>query len=279
MIPEPTPEQLSLLSAVERRAYALADFWQRKMRWHAELWNSTVMVFITWLSVKRRLRTDGIENIRGLDWSRGVCLIANHRTFYDFFTVCCALFQEPCFPRHKILFPVRAKFFYDSYIGSLVNMLMSGMSMFPPISRKRQAKDWNAYAIERCAAELQHNARVVGIHPEGRRSQSEDPFEVQKGKLGVARIALDVPDAQVVPLFLTGISNDLIDEIRKNWFEPENHPVYLVFGPELDLTDLQAATNDIGVHRKATNRCMEAIQALGEQARRNAARERVEAKA
>ena len=279
MIPQPTEDQLSLLTAVERRGYALADFWQRKMRWQAEIWNSTVMVFMTWLSVKRRLRTEGLEHVRGLDWSRGVCLVANHRTFYDFFSICCALFQEPCFPRGQIMFPVRAKFFYDSPLGSVVNMAMSGMSMFPPISRKRSAKDWNLYAIDRCAAELEHNKRVIGIHPEGRRSSSEDPFEVQKGKLGVARIVLDVPDAQVVPVFLTGISNDLLDEIRKNWFDAENHPVYLHFGPQVELADLHAATNDIAVARKATNRCMEAIQTLGEQARRSAARERAVAKA
>ncbi|MCP4805605.1 MAG: 1-acyl-sn-glycerol-3-phosphate acyltransferase [Proteobacteria bacterium] len=279
MIPQPTEEQLSLLTPVERRGYALADFWQRKMRWHAELWNSTVMVFLTWLTVKRRLRIEGLEHVRGLDYSRGVCLVANHRTFFDFFTVCCALFQEPSFQRSKILFPVRAKFFYDSDLGGLVNMAMSGMSMFPPISRKREAKDWNLYAIERCAAELRDNQRVVGIHPEGRRSTSEDPFEVHKGKLGIARIVLDVPEAQVVPIFLTGLGNSMLEEARRNWFDAENHPIYMHFGPLVELSDLHAATNDIGAARKATNRCMEAVQTLGEQARRSAARESAVAKA
>lgn len=260
-------------------SFEVADFWRRHMRWQTQLWNSTVMMGITWLSVARRIQPSGLENIRVLDWERGVCLVSNHRTYYDFFVICRRLNEEPSFPPGNLLFPVRAPFFYDHPVGPLVNMLMSGMAMFPPILRDRKRRKWNDYALDRCVSELEHHGAVVGIHPEGRRSQSADPFEVGKGHVGVAVIALQAEAAQVVPVFLTGITNDLLSEIRKNWMEPENYPVYLAFGPEVDLADLQTATNDLGTSRKATNRCMEAITALAEDCRRRAATGRVTAEA
>ena len=279
MTPRPSEEQLDQLDTIERWSYTLADFWRRRMQWHARIWNSTVMVGITWLAVKRRIQPSGLEHVRSLDWERGVCLVANHRTFYDFFTICCQLEQEPCFPTERIMFPVRANFFYDHPAGSLVNMLMSGMAMFPPIVRDRKRRKWNDYALARCVSELEQNSAVVGIHPEGRRSNGEDPYEVGKGHVGVAVVALEAQSAQVVPVFLTGITDDLLSEIRKNWLEPENYPVTLAFGAPVDLSDLQAATNDLGVSRKATNRCMEAITVLAEDCRRKASRKRVTAEA
>ncbi|HJN77874.1 MAG TPA: lysophospholipid acyltransferase family protein [Myxococcota bacterium] len=279
MTPRPSEEQLDLLDRMERFSFELADFWNRRMRWQAELWNTTVMVGLTWLSVKRRLNSSGLEHIRGLDWERGVCLVANHRTFYDFFTICSRLNEESCFPAGRIMFPVRSTFFYDHPAGPIVNMLMSGMVMFPPILRDRDRKEWNTYALDRCISDLQDNAAVIGIHPEGSRSRADDMFEVGKGRVGAAVIALEARDAQIVPVFLAGITNDLLEEIRRNWFEPENYPVYLAFGPEVEFCDLQAATNDLGASRKATNRCMEAIRVLAEQCRREAAEERVTAEA
>lgn len=279
MTSRPREEQLALLSRTERMSFELGDFWRRHMRWHARLWNSTVMVGITWLSVARRIQPTGLEHVRGLDWGKGVCLVANHRTFYDFFTIGCQLAKEPSFPVGRILFPVRSKFFYDHPLGPIVNMLMAGMTMFPPILRDQTRPGWNRYALGRCVDELDENAAVLGIHPEGRRYKGDDAYEVGKGHIGVAVVALEAREAQVVPVFLTGITNDLLDEIRKNWMEPENFPVQLAFGPPLDLSDLKSATNDVGVHRKATNRCMEAITGLAEECRRNGARNRVTAEA
>lgn len=270
MTPQPSQEQLALLSPMERVAWRVADFVHRRLRGLTELWNSSVMMFVTWMTVTRRIRVSGIEHIASVDPDRGLCLMANHRSFWDFFIIGCSMVKWGGFRPSRLMFPVRGSFFYDRPGGMIINAIFSGMAMFPPILRERGRKKWNTYAVERCVYELRDQKVQVGIHPEGKRTSSEDPFEVQRGKVGAAAIALQAPDAQIIPVFVTGVGNDIVEEFRRNWMEPENYPVYVAFGEELSLEGLGAADSPMAM-RKATTLCMGAITELAEDCRRRAA--------
>ncbi len=268
---EPTRAQKDLLDPFELMAYNFADFWNKHMRRSSALYNSTVMVGFTLLAVARRVQVSGLENVQGLDYSRGVMILANHRTYYDYFTILSVMARNvEQLKVERIMFPVRSAFFYERPLGIAVNMAMSGMAMFPPIMRDRAKKLWNEYAIARCIDELEENATVLGFHPEGRRHSELSSFKVGRGKLGIARIALEAETAQVMPVFLTGITNNMLEEIRRNWMEPERYPVFLAFGPHVALDDLRGATNVPEVERQAVNRCMDAISELAEVCRQMA---------
>jgi len=262
----PTREELGVLAPVERLGFHLADLIARHAPGFSTAWNSTILVATTWLIVRRRLVVSGLEHIRALDPDRGVIMVANHRSFFDFFTIECALFSRTGMSR-RLLFPVRANFFYDHPLGLAINFAMSGMTMFPPVLRTPHKRSFNRYGTRRCAAEIEQNKVVLGLHPEGTRNQHPDPFHLRPGKLGIGEILLEAPSAQVLPVFLTGLTNDFLEELRRNWRCPEQHPIHIAFGPTIDLSDLQAARAERRAQRSAVDRAMQGIRAVAEACR------------
>jgi 1-acyl-sn-glycerol-3-phosphate acyltransferase len=262
----PTQAELSVLSRTERFGYLLADFLARRAAFLSIGWNSTVMVATTCLLIRRRVRVVGIEHVRALDPARGTVLLANHRSFFDFFAVECALFRDTSLSR-RLLFPVRANFFYDHPLGIAVNLLMSGMTMFPPIERDPRKHAFNRYATRRCAAELEWNRVVLGLHPEGTRSHDPDPYQLRAGKLGTGEMLLAAPSAQIVPVFITGLSNRLDLELYRNWMRPAAHPIYIGFGPPVELGELYCKPEERRCQREAVVRAMAAIGGVGERVR------------
>lgn len=272
---EPTPEELALLTPTERVAFRIADLANRRLGGLAVAWNSTALVFITWLLVKRRIRTSGLEHLRRIDPRGGVLMVANHRSFFDFFAVCCVLFNDTAQPR-RVLFPVRSSFFYDHWLGTVVNAAMSMMAMFPPILRDPKRRAWNAFAIARCTDELRERGVFLGVHPEGTRSQSPDPYTLGPARLGMGQVALDAHGAHILPIFIVGLSNSLMTELRRNWRSPADHPIDICFGPAVRVDDLRSDDPERARHarREAIDRCMRAIQTLADacRARHEAAR-------
>ena len=254
----PTRSELALLSRVERIGYRLGDFGARRLHRASRLWNSTVLVAITALLVRRRIQVVGLEHVHALDPERSVLLLANHRSFFDFFAIQCALFAHGRLPR-RLLFPVRANFFYDHPLGVVINLALSGMTMFPPILRDPRKRAFNRYSLRRCAAELELRRVVIGLHPEGARGRGDDPTELRPGKLGTGELLLAAPRAQIVPVFVSGLSNDVLLELRRNWRAAAEHPIRIGFGPAVDLRDLHARAEERGAQRAAVNRCMEAV--------------------
>jgi 1-acyl-sn-glycerol-3-phosphate acyltransferase len=262
----PTANELAALSLTERTGFRLADFAARHLRPAATAWNSTALVAITELLVRRRIRPRGLDYLRALDPERSVALVANHRSFFDFFAIECALFRWSRLPR-RLLFPVRSNFFYDNPLGIGINLALSGMAMFPPILRDPSKRAFNRYALRRCAAELELGRVVVGLHPEGSRSRDPDPLQLRAGKLGIGELLLAAPRTQVVPVFIAGLSNDLRLEWRRNWLAPAESPIWISFGAQLDLSDLHARPEERRSQREAVNRCMAAIAGLADDLR------------
>lgn len=261
----PSPERLDVLRPVERLAYGIADFIARRMRWASTFWQDTFVAFVAFISVGRRVIVDGVENLEGLGPESRVLLVANHRSFFDFFTVGAICLWRTRLPRRSF-FPVRATFFYDKILGIFVNGLLAGMSMFPPILRDRSRQSFNLFALERVASELARPGTMIGMHPEGTRNKGPDPYSFLNAKPGVGKIVFDTPPgAIVVPVFVIGLGNALHKEIYWNFFAARRHPVHVRFGRPVDMSDLLERESRPATQRLVARRCLAAIGEVGRQ--------------
>jgi len=269
--PDPTPEQLAALPAHMHRWWHIADFVNRHLKFLSAAWIHTTMRSVLWFTAGNRMTVHGAEHVADLDKSSRVLMAANHRSFFDFYVVAFANVRHTRMAQ-RAFFPVRAKFFYEGIIGTVLNWWMTIIAMFPPIVRDPSRRAWNRYALQRLEAELTIPGTWVGIHPEGRRNKGASPYSFLKPHAGTGRIALAVGEVRVVPLFVVGITSNLIRETKFNWWRPKSHPIDVYYGPPIDLSDLRA---EIAGGREpsraqaiaASQRCMEAIRALAEQHR------------
>jgi len=265
---EPTPEQLELLTPTERAAYRFSDFFNRRLKALSELWIDTTMRAVLWFTAGNRLRIHGREHLESLDDpTLSAIMVANHRSFFDFFVVAYACVRHTRFTR-RAFFPVRSTFFYEGPTGIAVNMATTGMAMFPPIFREQEKGGFNRYAIERIAHELRSSPTFLGIHPEGRRNKDPDPYSLLKPQSGVGRIALACKDVRVVPMYVKGMSSDLIVETWRNWAKPQDHPIDLVFGEDVEVSDLYDRADDRLAWKEVAARCMAAVADLADDQRR-----------
>lgn len=269
----PTPEQLASLTRFERAAFHVAD--KLAAPWLTPLsanWNSVVMGILISSCGLRRFNIRGLENLAPFGKKDSILLVANHRSFFDFFSITAICYWRTKLTR-RIFFPVRGNFFYDHPLGPFVNFAMSGMRMFPPVMREKEKKPFNLYSVARCIEELDRPdiGTVLGIHPEGTRNKGDDPYEFLPAQPGVGRIALGSQRAKVIPVFVLGMGQSITGEMKMNAFDPKNHPVDMYFGAPIDFSDLRDKANMITAQKRAADRCLDAIKSLADQQRRDAA--------
>jgi 1-acyl-sn-glycerol-3-phosphate acyltransferase len=265
----PTKEQLETLNRTERVAFEIGDFWSRHLVVPAKAWNTVVMGAMLYATAGRRLHLHGMENLTKFKNPDRVLIVCNHRTFFDFFVITAIVFWRTQLS-HRILFPVRSSFFYDHPMGPLINAAMSGMRMFPPVLRGesiRRRATFNEYSVQRSIEELKMPGTVMGLHPEGTRGTGDDPYKLLRARAGVGRIALSSPEAHIIPAFILGMGNQLQKEFGKNFFHPEETRIDAFFGPEIRLDDLRMLPQSAQTARRASERLLESIAALGEQHR------------
>ncbi len=261
---QPTPEQLATLTPTERACFRFGDWFNRRLKFLSCWWIDTTMRFVLWFTAGNRLRIHGTEHLESLDDpGLSAIFVANHRSFFDFYVVAYAYVTRTRFTRRSY-YPVRSTFFYEGPVGVAVNMVTTGMAMYPPIFREREKAGFNRFAMERLNEELRVAPTIVGIHPEGRRNQDPDPYALLKPQKGVGRIALACPGIRVVPMYVKGMSSDLLRETWKNWFAPDDHPIDLALGPDVRVSDLYARAEDTDAWTAVAERCMVAIGALAE---------------
>ena len=116
--------------------------------------------------------------------------------------------------------------------------------------------------------ELGRDGTIIGIHPEGTRNKEKDPYRLVRVTRGVGRVALAVPHVPVIPIFVLGAGNDLLGEIGNNLFARTPRPLWVVFGPPVDLSDLVPRAAEPAAWKEAARRCVTAIEALGQEQRR-----------
>lgn len=199
--------------------------------------------FVTWVS-RRRWRIYGLENMSELEPKRGVILVSNHRSFFDMYVAASAVFIHGSYI-DRIYFPVRSNFFYDNPLGMLVNWVMSGYAMWPPVFRDERKTELNPTGLSQMAYALSEPGGVLGIHPEGARQKGDDPYVLGAARPGVGKlIELCHPDTQVLPFFILGLGNDLLAEVKLRLKSEPGPDIRMHWGAPIRCGDLQERCTD-----------------------------------
>ncbi|HYE15536.1 MAG TPA: lysophospholipid acyltransferase family protein [Pyrinomonadaceae bacterium] len=268
--PAPTREEMAVLSRKERFAFRLA----RRMnagRWK-RFWTfcqRTIGAGWIHLATYNILRPHGLEHLESVSHERPLLLVANHRSFFDMYVVSTVLFRRTGW-RKRLFFPVRGRFFYDSWAGPVVNFVMGWWSMFPPffaggenpLTEKREFDKFSMRLLAQLCREGAGN--VIGFHPEGTRNKSADPYSYLRPQPGVGKLIKDARP-QVVPVFIAGLGNDLARQVLGNWRGGE--AVRVRFGPPLDLSEYFDRRDSVRTYKEIADHVMSKIAELGEQDR------------
>jgi len=268
-LPVPMPRFASSeLRGLERVAVPALGAWNR-----SRLAKRLVYLFVryvshTWIQgvTRHRLTELGVDRVDGLSPPRGVLLVANHRTFWDMYVATSVLQTHTSFIE-RLYFPVRARFFYDHPVGMLVNGAVSGGSMWPPMFEGFGRQRLNRVGLEQVAHVLGERGSLVGIHPEGTRNKGPDPLELLKARGGIGRVLQAChPDVLVVPYFLTGITNDLLAEVRRNFRAPGERgpPIAIHWGEPVRAGDLELDRAPVVVARELLARVRSLGEAIGQ---------------
>jgi 1-acyl-sn-glycerol-3-phosphate acyltransferase len=266
---EPTPEELAVLAPMERFAFRVT----RRMnegRWKSFWTLCQRTLGMSWIRVctYNLMRVDGLEHVEAVSRERPILLVANHRTFFDMYVVSAELFRRTKWEK-KLFFPVRGRFFYESPLGMLVNLVMGWWSMYPPffaagsnpIPEKREFDKYSMRSlVDLCRRGRGH---VIGFHPEGTRNKSPDPYSFLPPKFGIGKLIREA-DPQVVPVFVAGLTNDLPRQIIGNWKGGE--PIRVHFGAALDLSRFRDR-DGMRTYKEIAEFVMSKIAELGEQDR------------
>lgn len=264
----PTKEEIGVLQPVERTGFKLARamnfgvwkrFWTFCQRHIGSLW--------IYIATYNLMNVFGIENVENSDPSRPLILVANHRSFFDMYTVSSVMFRRTTRPI-TLFFPVRARFFYDNPIGWCVNLVMGWWSMYPPFFReegegeKRKFDKFSVRELTRISSS--GHGHVIGFHPEGKRNLNHDPYNFLPAQPGIGKVILNA-DPQVIPVFIAGLGNDLPKQILGNWTGGEK--VRIWFGEQLDLSGFRGKRDALRTQKEISDFLMTKIAELGEKDR------------
>lgn len=265
---EPTDDDLAVLSRFERFAFRVTHRmnlgrWKRFWTWCQSIFGAGWIH----LSTYNLMRVYGLQHIEAVDHSRPILLVANHRSFFDLYVVSTTLFRKTAWQK-QLFFPVRARFFYQSIPGMLVNLIMGWWSMYPPffaggdkpIPEKRE---FDKYSFRRLTQLCREGAgNVIGFHPEGTRNKSSDPYSYLRPQPGVGKLIKDA-SPQVIPVFIAGLGNRLGKQVMGNW--TGGPKIRIHFGRQLDLAELIAKKDDRRTHKEIGEFVMSKIAELGEE--------------
>ncbi len=265
MAPRLDRPDTSGLTLFEKIAFWLARTVNQRFKIVASLWQWYVLDGVFQLLIGRLVRIRGIEHVQALPRGTSYILVANHRTFFDFFMVGKAAHHWGGVKRW-VYFPVRATFFYQSFGGLLVNMLIGGFGMYPPIFRERKKLAFNRWSMAESVRLLKQPNTLVAIHPEGTRNQGPDPYALLPAQPGAGRVAIGA-QVPVIPAFVLGLTNNLWTLVKRN-YSRHGAPIYVLFGPPVDLADLYAEGDRAPTHKRIADRLAQVIAALGEEQRR-----------
>jgi 1-acyl-sn-glycerol-3-phosphate acyltransferase len=206
----------------------------------------------------------GLERLPRLERQQSYLLVSNHRSFFDLYVVIGHLVRRRL--RHRIVFPVRAEFFYTGPLGLFVNGVMSFFAMYPPIFRTRRQLALNPVCLDELAWLLRRGGYFCGVHPEGTRKKDDDPYTFLPAQRGVGRVIHEAR-VPVIPVFINGLlPNDLGRQVASN-FDGTGRKIVVVFGEPIDFTDLYAEPGSPKVHQAIADRTLEVIGRLGQEER------------
>jgi 1-acyl-sn-glycerol-3-phosphate acyltransferase len=264
----PSREEIAVLGATEKLGFRLTHtmnqgawkrFWTFCQRHIGSLWIK--------ICTYNLMNVFGLENVEGSDPDKPLLLVANHRSFFDMYTVSSVLFRRTERPV-TLFFPVRAKFFYDNPAGWLVNMIMGWWAMYPPFFREEKEilkREFDKFSLRRLI-QLASVGRgnVIGFHPEGKRNFGSDPYGFLPAQPGVGKVIYSAKP-QVIPVFIAGLGNDLAKQVLGNWTGGER--VRIWFGEPIDFSGFYEKGDRLRTHKEIADFAMLKIAELGEKDR------------
>ncbi|MFN2399402.1 MAG: lysophospholipid acyltransferase family protein [Gemmatimonadaceae bacterium] len=262
-----TADEIGVLSMMEQLAFRVARrmnqgrakiFWTRYQR--------AIPARLIQFAMSNLLRVHGIEQFDRTSVSRPVLLISNHRSFFDMYVVSSMLVRRTN-RQVKTYFPVRARFFYDSPAALAINALAAGWSMYPPFFQSHEKRAFNTYAL-RVLADLCRSGEghLIGYHPEGTRNRGADPYTFLRPQPGIGQLVLDTAP-QVIPVFVAGLDNSVVRQVRRNWRRGTVELVRIHFGPPLDLAQFLGRERRARTYKEIADFLMQGIAMLAEQDR------------
>lgn len=264
----PTAEEIGVLGPVERFGFHLTRrmnrggwkrLWTFSQRHIGSLW-----IFAATYNL---MNVFGIESVASTDPSRPLLLVSNHRSFFDMYTVSSVLFRRIDRPI-ELYFPVRARFFYTNPAGWFVNLVMGWWSMYPPFFREEKdaaKREFDRFSLRELTRICSHGrGNVIGFHPEGKRNLDDDPYSFLPAQPGIGKV-IYAARPQVVPVFITGLGNDLPRQIVGNWTGGEKIRIW--FGEEIDLSEFLTRPDKLRTHKEIADHLMAKIGELGERDR------------
>jgi 1-acyl-sn-glycerol-3-phosphate acyltransferase len=258
--PEPPLERLTLF---ERNTFRAMDLLHRRAKPLTERWLRWVSAGWMTLGSRNMMIPIGLERLKGLTFDDGILLVSNHRSFFDLYMLALLLHRHTPL-RQPVLCPVRADFFYKSWPGLAVNLLVGGGRMFPPFFREQTKQDFNKWALQRVVDELKKGQVLVGFHPEGTRNKNPDPYTPLPAQPGVGKLVMDTWPI-IVPAFINGLSNDIVADVVGNFRGTKR--VVAVFGEPVDLTPFKQMSNRLASHKRIADALLKIIYDLAEEER------------
>lgn len=236
------------LRGFERIAEPLVRF-VNLTRWCKALVEFFVLPFSgTWIRwvARPRLTVSGMDPLLTLEPPRGIILVSNHRSFFDMYVATSVLRGATGLIKNQT-FPVRSTFFYDGPLGLLVNMAVSGCSMWPPIFRDDRKRDLNPISMAQTCFVVSQKGAVMGYHPEGTRGKGPDPYEFLPARSGIGEIVQQChADTLVLPFFILGPSDNLLNDLKLRK-TPHEHPIQISFGEPVRCEELRATRDALGI--------------------------------
>ena len=188
----PATAELMVLDTTERLGFSLTHrmnlgAWKRVMtfcqRHIGSLW--------IYLATYNLMNVFGIENVENAEVDTPLVLVANHRSFFDMYTVSSVIFRRTRRPV-TLYFPVRAKFFYDNPVGWFVNFVMGWFSMYPPFfreARDARKREFDKYSMRRLIQLCSEgHGHMIGFHPEGKRNLMSGPYDFLPAQPGIGKV-------------------------------------------------------------------------------------------
>nr|MBA2503574.1 hypothetical protein [Pyrinomonadaceae bacterium] len=105
---------------------------------------------------------------------------------------------------------------------------------------------------------------IIGFHPEGTRNLSPDPYSFLRPQPGIGKL-IKAAAPQVVPVFIAGLGNNLVEQVARNWTGKERIRIH--FGRALDVSEFLAKRDSVRTYKEIADFVMTEIAALAEQDR------------
>jgi 1-acyl-sn-glycerol-3-phosphate acyltransferase len=262
----PRPEQLAVLTRFERFAFDIAETINAKppLKRAAHTFLKTVGAWWVKTCTNSLLHVQGLEHLQNLKRDRGVIIVSNHRSFFDLYVMSSVLLRNTNWVT-GMYFPVRGEYFYERPDGIAVNAVMSAWAMYPPVMRRPEARAFNEFTVDLMAEILKQPGNVVGMHPEGTRNKTDDPYTLLPAQIGIGQM-VHRSRPIVVPMFVLGLGNDFTKQVKGN-FDGTGDPITLMFGPPVDFGTLLEEPARLRTYKKITDRLRDVLTDLGQQER------------